>query len=264
MKNSLLLFFFFLQVTLSIAQISPPGIDGSKLVSWGAIAFNQKLSKKWSITVYVGGARQSNPNNAKLFGKPAIAVLNQESLYSFTAHWQLAFCTSFRVQDIYSKDEPYELSHPGRRNELRYYLRMYYKHAYKRFSLAYNFRPEIRTFYTSSWEPWHTPLQLRFRLKGQVTYSLNESKSNQLIVANEILTVTDRMESGAPHAWSPYHFTEDRFSNFFRHTFSKPSVIMDLGVMHQFWKGKTDNRLHYTGYLSVDFIFQNLFGKLIG
>jgi len=242
---------------IACGQISPPGIDGAKVVGWGAIGFNQQLSSKWSITAYAGGSRQSDPDNTHLMQKTAIMVLNQESLYSFNSHWQLAFCNSIRMQDIYAEEKPFELEQPGIRNELRYYLRLFYRHSYKRLNFSYNFRPEYRNFYTSDWDKWKTPLELRFRLKGQVNIPLNQSKSNQLIVANELLTVTDHYQAGG---WSKYHFTEDRFTNYFRHTFTKPSLVVDLGVMHQFWKEKTGSKLHYTAYLSVDLLFQNPFG----
>jgi hypothetical protein len=72
---------------LSRAQISPPGTDGAKVVGWGAIGFNQQLSKKWSITMYAGGSRQSDPDNTHFMHKTAIFVINQESQYSFNSHW---------------------------------------------------------------------------------------------------------------------------------------------------------------------------------
>ena len=254
----LLIFGLTTFVSVAFGQISPPGIDGAKVVGWGAIGFNQQLSRKFSITVYAGGSRQSDPDNTRLARKAAIMVFNQETLYSFNSHWQLAFCNSIRIQDIYSDESPYDLEHPGIRNELRYYLRLFYRHSYKRLNFSYNFRPEYRNFYTSNWDKWSTPMELRFRLKGQVNIPLNQSKSNQIIVANELLTVTDHYNSGE---WSKYHFTEDRFSNYFRHTFSKPSVVVDLGIMHQFWKEKTGSHLHYTAYLAFDILFQNPFGK---
>jgi len=246
---------------LSWAQISPPGIDGAKVVGWGAIGFNQQLSKKLSITVYAGGSRQSDPDNTRLARKTAILVLNQETLYSFNSRWQLAFCNSIRIQDIYSEESPYDLEHPGIRNELRYYLRLFYRHSYKRLNFAYNFRPEYRNFYTSDWSAWKTPLELRFRLKGQVNIPLNRSGNNQLIIADEILTAVDHYGPASGNEWSSYHFTEDRFTNYFRHTFSKPAVVVDLGVMHQFLKEKTGGHLHYTAYLAFDILFQNPFGK---
>jgi Protein of unknown function (DUF2490) len=170
-------------------------------------------------------------------------------------------CNSIRIQDIYAETKPFELEHPGIRNELRYYLRLFYRHTYKRLAFSYNFRPEYRNFYTSDWNAWKTPLELRFRLKGQVNIPLNVSKSNQLIIANELLTVTDHYGTASGNGWSSYRFTENRFTNYFRHTFTKPALNVDLGIMHQFWKEKTSSRLHYTAYLSIDLLFQNPFGK---
>jgi len=188
-------------------------------------------------------------------------VFNQETYYSFNPHWQLAFCNSIRIQDIYAEEKPYELEHPGIRNELRYYLRLFYRHSYKRLNFSYNFRPEYRTFYTSDWDKWSTPVELRFRLKAQVGIPINESKSNQIILANELLTVMDHYGPSKNNQWSSYHFTEDRLTNYFRHSFSKPAIVVDLGVMHQFYKQNPTTHLHYTAYLAFDVLFQNPFGK---
>ncbi len=247
----------------SYAQVSPPGIDGAKAVLWGAVGFSQQISNKWALTVYAGGSRQSDPDNTHLLDKSAIFVANQETSYTFNSHWQLAFGNSIRIQDIYTEEEPYDLQHPAVRDELRYYLRLFYKHSYKRLNFTYGFRPELRTFYTSDWSKWKTPTELRFRLKGQVNIPLNKSKSNQIIIANELLTAIDHYgpTSSNGDTWSRYHFTESRFTNFFRHTFTKPSLIVDLGIMHQFWKEKASNKLHYSAYLSFDLLFQNPFGK---
>lgn len=254
---------FLLLTTSAYAQISPPGIDGAQAVAWGAIGFNQPLSKKWSITVYGGGARQSDPDTKNPFSKSAILVINQESLYAFNNRWQLALCTSFRKQNIYSHESPYELDSPSVRKELRYYLRLYYKHSIRRLSFTYSFRPEYRTFYTGDWDNWKTDAELRFRLKAQVNIPLSQTNVNQLILANEILTVMDHYnEPVEGKNWSPYHFTEDRFVNFFRHTFKKPDVIFDVGVMHQFWEEKTTQHLHYSAYLSFDILLQHPFGSL--
>lgn len=246
------------------AQVSPPGIDGARVVGWGAIGVSQQLSPHINLTVYAGGSRQSDPDNTHLLQKAAIFVVNQETMYTFSKAWQLALGTSFRRQDVYTEDEPYNLQHPGIRDELRYYLRLFHKASYRRLAFVYSFRPEYRTFYTNDWDTWKTPLELRFRLKGQVNIPLNESKSNQVIIADEVLTAIDhyKQPDEEGNRWSSYHFTEDRFTNYFRHTFQKPSMVVDLGVMHQFWKEKEGHGMHYTAYLSFDILFQNPFGHM--
>ena len=248
----------------SLAQISPPGVDGAKIVGWGAVGISQQLTKKFSVTVYAGGSRQSDPDNLNPVRKASIFVINQETLYSFNTHWQLALCTSVRIQDLYADDEPYALDNPGIRDELRYYARLYYKRQGKKIQWTYSFRPEFRTFYTKDWREWSTPLEIRLRLKGQANIPLNKSKSNQLILANEVLSAIDHYQRAteAHDEWSSYHFTEDRFSNYFRHAFKKPSIIVDAGLMHQFLIDKRNSDVHYTLYLAFDVLIQNPFGRL--
>jgi hypothetical protein len=240
------------------AQLSPPGLDGAKLVSWGAIGFNQQFSKKLSTTIYGGGSSQSDPDNLSTFKKPAIFVLNQETLYQISEHWQIAYCTSVRSQFVYEDDAPYGKEDPPWRKEIRHYMRLFYRYQEGKASWAYSFRPEYRTFYTPTGDPWATPVQVRLRLKIQVNIPLNESRTNLFIVANEWLGATSE---NSQSQWSSFEFTEDRLSTFFRHVFKKPHVFLDLGMMHQLWKDK-GKKLEYTTYLSFDLLFQNPFGQL--
>ena len=244
----------------SKAQVSPPGIEGAKVVGWGAIGLQQQLGKKWSLSFYTGGSRQSDPDNTRLLQKAAIFVVNQETSYTFNQHWRLVFGSSVRIQKIYSDEQPYDLDHPGTRNELRYYLRAFYLHNINRIAMSYSFRPEYRDFYTHAWDKWSTPLELRFRLKGQANIPLNQRKTDQLILANEFLSTIDHYGSDSPGRWTSLHFTEDRLTNYYRHTFQKPALSVDVGVMHQFWKDKASNQFHYTPYLSLDLLFINPFG----
>jgi hypothetical protein len=241
-----------------MAQLSPPGLNGAKLVSWGAIGFNQQFSKKVSTTVYAGGSSQSDPDNLSTFKKPAVFVLNQETLYRINDHWQTAFCTSLRWNYEYNDDPPYTIDDPPWRREIRYYLRFFYRHEKGKVSWAHSFRPEYRTFFTPAGDAWATPVQVRLRAKIQANIQLNESKTNFFIVANEWLGATSK---NSQSTWSSFEFTEDRLSTFFRHTFKKPHLFLDLGMMHQLWKDK-EKKLEYTAYLSFDLLFQNPFGQL--
>lgn len=259
MKKFPLLLACLLCVELS-AQISPPGLDDTNTAVWGAVGFLQNFGKKWSTTFYVGTSFDSNPNNISPIQRPAIAVINQESLYKFNNHWQIALCTSYRTQNEYNEENPFEASDPSLRKEIRYYLRMYYRNTIlKKGSIYYAFRPEYRTFF-DHWDPWSpVAVELRLRYKAQASYPINESKSNQIVVGNEILTTTDDVKDGAGHShWSHYKMTEDRFTTYFKHIFSKPEVILNVGIMHQI---KTDHQ--YIAHLAFDVIWQNPFSKKI-
>jgi len=240
------------------AQLSPPGLDGAKLVSWAAIGVNQKISNRWSTTVYVGGSSQSDPDNLSTLKKPAIFVLNQETLFQFTPNWQLALCTSLRYQFQYEDDAPYSKEDPPWKREIRYYLRMFYRYQNGPVAWSHSFRPEYRTFFEPNGKPWSSPEQFRFRLKSQANISINNAKTNFIVVANEVLAATAENSTGQ---WSSLQFTEDRLSTFFRHAVAKPSLFIDLGLMHQFWLDK-NQQMQYTTYLSVDFLFQNPLTKI--
>jgi hypothetical protein len=233
----------------AISQISPPGLDDTRAVAWGAIGFTQQIGARWQTTVYFGGSRESNPDNYSLLRKPAIEVLDFTQLYRFNGRWSLAGALSFRKQNRYHDAAPFDSEDPALRDEIRYYMRLYYRHKIKRVSFIYSFRPEYRTYYDGHdrWSP--VPYEFRFRLKAQASIGLNQSGSNQFVVGNEILSVAQ------PH-FSKYRYTEDRFTTYFRHTFTKPSLIFDAGFMYQFLAGEG-----LITHFAVDFIFVDPFHK---
>jgi len=250
----LLYFTAFLPVS---AQISPPGLDDTRAVVWGAVGFSQQIGAKWQTTMYLGTSRESNPDSYSFFSKPAISVMDLNQTYSFNQHWQLAGCVSFRMQSRYEDDPPYDLNDPALRDEIRYYMRLFYRHKINRVSFAYSFRPEYRTYYNHShpWDP--VPQEFRFRLKAQVSIPLNPSGSNQFIVGNELLSATDHhVHNNERPRWTHYAYTEDRLTTYFRHTFNKPSLIVDLGFMYQMPAGEG-----LITHFAFDFIFLNPFGK---
>lgn len=246
----------------SLAQLTPPGLDGTKIVAWTAVGFSQALNPKWTTITYLGGARMSDPDSWSPVQKQSIGVFDQSFQYKFNSTWQASLAASIRLQNKYEEEAPYEPKDPSYRYELRYYGRLYYKKNLGRFAMTYSFRPEFRTFYTPDWTPPVMPVELRFRLKAQTSLPINKSKTNYIVGGNEILTAVDEYTVAPPtdhhHNWSTYHFTEDRFSMFFRHIFTKSDVILDLGVMEQF---KAGGHFDPISYLSFDLLFQNPFTR---
>src|SRR5579864_4293760 len=103
----------------AIAQISPPGLDDTHVVLFGAVAINQPISEKWFNQSYVAGSRFSDPNNNHILKKQAIFVIDQQMYRQFGKHWQLAFCLSYRNQDQYADEPPYDYDIPSSRREMR-------------------------------------------------------------------------------------------------------------------------------------------------
>lgn len=262
MKSSFFGLIFLVLSISTFAQITPPGLDGTKIVAWSAIGFTQTLNPKWTMTTYLGGARMSDPDSWSPVQKQSIGVFDQSFQYKFNSTWQASLAASFRLQNKYEEEAPYEPKNPSYRYELRYYGRIYYKQQLGHFAMTYSFRPELRTFYSPNWTPPAMPVELRFRLKAQTSLPINKSKTNFIVSGNELLTAVDEYTIASTtdhrHDWSSYHFTEDRFSLFFRHVFVKPDVILDLGVMEQF---KAGGHFDPVSYLSFDLLFQNPFTR---
>lgn len=236
----------------ALSQISPPGLDDTHAAVWMAVGIRQKISDHWSTALYSGGSRKSDPDNYSPVRKAAIFVINQETTYTFNPQWSVALCTSFRTQNQYQQEEPFAKDKPSIKKEIRYYSRIYFKENIRKLQLALSFRPEYRTYFAEQhhWNPIDT--ELRFRLKAQVSVPLGKSNVNQFILGEEILSATDHTVDNYAH-WTHYALTEDRVSTFFRHVFKQPSIVTDVGVMHQI---KADGK--YIAHLSFDVVFQNL------
>ena len=262
----LLLIIGLLGIGTAKAQLTPPGLDGAKTVGWVAAGFTQSISPRWAFTIYAGTSTQSNPNSYAFWQKPAISVLNQEWAYQLAQRWQIALGGSWRFQDLYEEASPYEPQQPAIRDEVRVYSRLFFRHSQgPKLSWAHSFRPEYRLFLTPDLHAWPNPFQIRLRWKSQLSYPLNASNTTQFIAANEVLTTLDRIRdvSSQSSRWGPYKLSEDRLSMFVRRVLKKPATNIDFGLMHQFWWDATSQKIRYTTYLSVDFLFRNPFSKKV-
>jgi hypothetical protein len=254
-----LIFAFFGLFLQANGQISPPGLDDTQAAAWGAVGFTQQAGKRWQSTFYIGAARESGSGNYSLLSKPAISVISLEQGYRFNDHWQLAGGISYRRQSMY-EDTPARDMEREIRSEARYYARLYYRHSLGRINMTWSFRPEYRTYYGHhhAWDP--VPVELRFRFKVQASIPFGNDDANQFVVGNEWLTATDhRVHAGETPHWTHYAFTEDRLTTYFRHTFKKPSVLVDVGLMYQ-----VRPREGLITHLAFDLIFVNPFGAPAG
>lgn len=262
----LLVIYGLLGIGMAKAQLTPPGLDGAKDAGWVAAGFSQALSKRWSTTIYAGTSTQSTLSNYAFWQRPAISVLNQELAYQFAQRWQIVLGGSFRFQDLYEETPPYKPEHPPVRDEIRAYTRLFFRHAQgSKLNWAHSFRPEYRLFYTPDWQAWANPFQIRLRWKSQLSYPLNSTNTTQFIAANEVLTTLDRIRNVSSQSlqWSPYRLSEDRLSMFVRRVLKKPAINVDFGLMHQFWWDATSQKVRYTTYFSVDFLFRNPLKKMV-
>ncbi|GGH66795.1 hypothetical protein GCM10011379_21350 [Filimonas zeae] len=240
----------------SKAQISPPGLGIAHMADWFALGIRQKLKRRkgWQSMSYIGMGRKSNPDNYNPALKPAILVLNHEFTHAVNTHYQYAFALSYRRQDEYLDRAPYKHQRPGTQQEIRAYGRLYYFLPLRRIKLAAVLRQELRKFYTPAFHNPEESLQLRSRLRLQMTVPLNKQKTHRLITGAEALFATSQLTGHA--GFTPFAYEESRFTCYYSWTLKKLPFTLDVGYMSNLL-GKTAS--HVVHYLAFDIIWENPF-----
>jgi len=251
---------FFVACSLStpaFAQISPPGLGKAHTADWLAVGIRQDLDslKKWQSMSYIGMGRKSSLTDYNPFDKSSILVLNQEFYYRFHEHWQSSFALSYRRQDEYSDQYPFDHENPAFEQEFRAYSRFSYVLENARLKFVPTFRQEFRKFYTPTFTREIESFQLRSRLRLQLTLNLDAAKVHRLIVSSEQLFSASKLS--APSQWTRLGYRESRFVGYYSLAPKSLPFIFDLGYMA--------NRLGttsptYVHYLALDVIWKNPFG----
>jgi len=244
-----------------LAQLSPPGLDDTHVVLWGAVGTSQSINEKWSIQSYIGASRFSNPNNSTVLKKQAIYVIDEQVYRSLNKHWQLGACVSFRGQNMYSDEAPYDNAIPALRREMRYYLRLFYRHHTGRFSFAYSLRPEWRNFYSPDWSRFYTsPQMMRYRIKAQASFAFGHSRNSSFVLANELLFIeAQQRQPSGDLKWNSVAWSEDRISTYYRYAFKKKKIMVDLGMMQQL-NFNNNKFVNDFVHFAIDAIFIDPFG----
>ena len=235
------------------AQISPPGLGRGHTANWIALGISKDLDslKRWNSVSYVGMGRKSNPDNFNPLYKSAILVLNQEFYYRFHKHWQSSLALSYRHQNAYLDNAPFNSEDPGFEQEFRIYGRFSYIYETPRFKIVPTFRQEFRKFYTPAFIPEDERFQLRTRLRLQVAFNLDNHKTHRLIVSSEELFSTSRF-ANAP-GWTSWADRESRFVAYYSLSPTTLPITFDFGYM----ANRLGNSIPtYVHYLAVDVIWK--------
>jgi hypothetical protein len=228
------------------AQISPPGLGEAETATWMAAGVRQQLDaadRRESMT-YVGLGAVSE--HLGVPNEPAILVVNEEISDKFAERWTYSFALSYRRQNEYAPTEPVE-----RRQELRFYGRFSNVLKTGRLKLTSTFRPELRTFYTTSFAPAAEPLQLRFRVREQLAVQLDANAVHRLIGSAEVLSSIATLGDCA--------YRESRFYLCYSLDRERWPVVLNVGYMNDLiGRGSAIADVHY---LAFDVTWVNPFGK---
>ncbi|MXN92072.1 DUF2490 domain-containing protein [Flavobacterium sp. Sd200] len=237
------------------AQISPPGLGSTKNAFWSAVGVRQKLDTKNTSLTYIGLGRISDPEgDANPFKKQSIVVLNEEIYHKINPHWQYSYALSYRRQNQYENENPYDLETPSIHQEFRGYGRINYTTAIGEVKLKTTYRQEIRKFFTPDFGEVEDDLQLRSRFKTQATVALDSDHENSLLGSAEALFSDSNDDT---NGWSGFEYKESRFCLYYSYAPHNIPVVFDVGYMNDLVGH--GHHLQDSNYLAVDIIVENIF-----
>jgi len=252
----------------SFSQIGAEA-QGGKTSLWMALGIDQKISNRWASITDIGYGRHSDPNNNALVKRQGLNVVTQDFIYKANAHWFFAFSFGYWRRDFYDDNIPYNSrNYPLQyRNEIRPYQKTYYSHNLKNIIITHVFRTDYRFYYDQTFtDKWPTPFEFRARYLQVWKIPLTKNKKNFIIPIDEVLTAVDQyattVASQKNSKWSPYQFTENRLSVYYRRSLLDQKIDFDLGVMYQYWRDKPGVSTFNTSFnLMIDVIIKEPFER---
>lgn len=217
------------------AQISPPGLGKETNVgSWSALGIKKQLNEEGTkkSLAYIGVGNTSEPNNDNPFSKNSILILNYEMYRDFAPNHQYTYAVSYSRKNEYSDEAPYNKE--GVRQEFKIYAR--YSYTLKPFNHRWKWkntlRQEVRKFYDADFNNADETLQLRTRVKAQLTYALSSKNNQKLHFGAEAFFGTGYKISAEPSYWSPFQYKETRYTFFYSFDIPSAALTLDIGYMN--------------------------------
>ena len=256
MNNNLAILLFFLFSFYAKAQISPPGLGQGKIAIWGAVGINQNLAKNWQSNSYVGIGRISTKNDYNPLKHQAIVVINQEFYHQFHKNWETSIAASYRIQDDYSTQFPFNHLNPAYHQEVRLYSRLSYKFHFERIRVTPTIRQEFRKFYDPRFHHTSEDYQFRTRFRVQFSVSLVKETEHRIAFNSEQLMGISKLY--APNSWTNLSYKESRLSIYYTYAPVKAPIKISIGYMNNLIGTEKISSVSYVGF---DVIFSNIFGR---
>jgi hypothetical protein len=180
-------------------------------------------------------------------------VVNEELTQRVSATWWYAVAVSYRRQNEYRHEPPFEEAPPTR--ELRPYARVSHVLTRGPLKLTHTFRPEARSFFAAHAASGDTLLQLRLRLPTQLTWSLDREQTNRIVASAELLGAVSRTHAAQRDR---FDYRESRFCLYYSRRLSRAPVSIDIGYMNNLLGKGSPRSVHY---LAIDVVWENPFGS---
>ncbi|HTA62136.1 MAG TPA: DUF2490 domain-containing protein [Bacteroidia bacterium] len=267
-KNKITCFclLFLLVTSKTFSQIGAEA-QGGRASLWAAFGIDQKISERWLSVTDIGYGRHSDPNNNTFLKRQGLNVLTQDFIYKANKHWSFSVSMGYWRRNFYDDNIPYNVrNYPQQfRNEIRPYQKTYYHHAIKNIKVTHVLRTDYRFYYDQTFNHrWATPFEFRARYLQSWKIPLTKNKKNFIIPIDEVLTAIDKYSATVAQQknsrWSPYQFTENRLSLYYRRSLFNQKIDIDLGIMCQYWRDKPGISTFNTSYnIMFDIIIKEPF-----
>lgn len=248
-----ILFWALLCTTCTWSQISPPGLGNANTAFWSALGVRQNLDSigKKQILTYVGFGSKSDIDHYNPFQKQALYVLNSEITVKLPKNQTYSYAISYRRQAEYNPDSPYEKE--GIEQEFRVYGRYAYTLPFNRWKWKNTFRQEFRKFFDTDFKEVSQNLQLRTRLKSQISYQIAKKNKQSIAFSAEALFATSLL-NGEDRRWTTFAYKEARFGLFYSTNIPNTPLSMDIGYANNQIRNNKDKPwgVHY---LSLDLVW---------
>ncbi len=257
MKRLLFTFLLFLPL-FSSGQIIPAGLGEHHMASWLAFGIKQKLDTLqdlgWQSTTYIATGRMSRPDNRSPLSREGLWVINQEFYNQFRPDWEYSFAFSYRRQNLYQKEAPYNKKDPGMKQEFRIYGRFSYFFQTPFMTITPTLRQEFQKYYDPDFNNYPESLQIRSRLRLKFSIPLVPDESHRLLLYSEQLFSTSYLSQ--TKNWTDFKYTDSRFSIYYSYAPQNIPFTFNLGYMNDLI-GKSSPSS--TSYLAFDLIWENPF-----
>lgn len=237
----------------SHAQLSPPGLGETHSAYWNAAGIRQKINEKNTSVTYVGTGRISGPEDENPLNKPSIFVVNEEIYHKINPAWQYSYALSYRRQYHYS----HLVQNPDDaeiHQEYRAYGRISHTNTFGNFKWKNTLRQEVRRFFDAEFGNINNSLQLRTRLKTQLSAGIDAAKTSSVSASAEVLF---SIPHDATENWGNYEYKESRFCLYYTYKPKEMPVTFDLGYMNDLIG--TGHDIVDANYIAFDIILENPF-----
>lgn len=261
-------FFALLIGNAAFAQIGAEA-QGGKVSLWTALGIDLKISERWLSVTDMGYGRHSDPNNNTFLKRQGLNVVTQDFIYKANKHLHFSISMGYWRRNFYDDNVPYDSrNYPQQfRNEIRPYQKTYYHHTIKKIKVTHVLRTDYRFYFDQTFNhQWNTPFEFRTRYLQSWKIALTKNQKNFIIPINEVLTAIDKYSATVAtqknSKWSPYQFTENRLSLYYRRSLFDQKIEVDLGLMYQYWRDKPGVSTFNTSYnIMFDIIIKEPFER---